>query len=99
MLQNLTREALAESVNTPFRVNPQSADAFEIVLIEFKPGKSIPSQEQFSLLFRAPLEAPAQQGIFQVQHDSVGEFELFLVPVRKDAQGLYYEAVFNRLID
>jgi len=99
MLEKLSKEALAESVNTTFRVVTEGAPPMEVVLVEFKPGKSIPTQEQFALIFRAPLEAPAQQGMFRMEHDAIGEFDLFLVPVRKDQQGLYYEAVFNRLID
>ena len=31
-------------------------------------------------------------------HDSIGEFELFLVPVGRDDSGTFYEAVFNRLV-
>ena len=27
----------------------------------------------------------------------MGEFELFIVPVMQDAEGFYYEAVFNRI--
>jgi hypothetical protein len=27
----------------------------------------------------------------------MGQFELFIVPVKQDAQGFYYEAVFNRI--
>jgi hypothetical protein len=27
----------------------------------------------------------------------MGQFELFLVPIKEDEQGFYYEAVFNRL--
>ena len=38
-----------------------------------------------------------QQGMYQLQHDQLGALELFLVPVGRDHEGLYYEAVFNRL--
>jgi hypothetical protein len=27
----------------------------------------------------------------------MGHFELFIVPVRQDADGFYYEAIFNRI--
>jgi hypothetical protein len=29
--------------------------------------------------------------------DEIGVFELFIVPIRRDDQGFYYEAVFNRM--
>jgi hypothetical protein len=35
--------------------------------------------------------------MYQLQHERLGAFELFLVPVGQDQDGVYYEAVFNRL--
>jgi hypothetical protein len=99
MSEKLSSEALANSINTTFRMSSDSLAPVDIELVEFKPGKSIPTQEQFALLFRAPREAPAEQGTFKMQHHALGEFDLFLVPVRRDADNLYYEAVFNRLLD
>jgi hypothetical protein len=29
--------------------------------------------------------------------DEIGAFELCIVPIRRDDQGFYYEAVFNRM--
>ena len=37
------------------------------------------------------------QGVRDFSHDQMGQFELFIVPIRQDAQGFYYEAVFNRI--
>jgi hypothetical protein len=33
-----------------------------------------------------------------VEHDRLGRFDLFIVPVKREAHGLYREAVFNRAI-
>jgi hypothetical protein len=33
-----------------------------------------------------------------MKHDSIGDFDLFLVPIGRDESGTFYEAVFNRLI-
>ena len=41
---------------------------------------------------RNPIPAPAKP----LEHEKLGRFELFLVPVREDPEGYYYEAVFNR---
>jgi hypothetical protein len=27
----------------------------------------------------------------------MGQLDLFIVPIRQDAQGFYYEAIFNRI--
>lgn len=51
----------------------------------------------FSLTFRDPLPGVAPQGTYVVDHDSLGEFALFIVPLAPDgAGGQRYEAVFNR---
>ncbi|MGB7921691.1 MAG: hypothetical protein WCF57_00470 [Pyrinomonadaceae bacterium] len=88
-----------ENMNSKFRIFPEGLDALETELIEFKEVTTTPMQEQFSVLFRAPNEPYIKQGIYKMEHDKIGEFALFLVPVRKDQDGLYYEAVFNRLIE
>ena len=35
------------------------------------------------------------QRIYQVEHDAMGAYEIFLVPVGKDATGVLYEAIFT----
>jgi hypothetical protein len=99
MLEKLTKETFDENLNTRFRVMLDGAATLELELIEVKPGRSTSRQEQFSLLFQAQPDIPLQQGVFRLEHDKMGAFELFLVPVRKDEQGYYYEAVFNRLLE
>jgi hypothetical protein len=54
--------------------------------------------EQFSLIFRASPGAPIEQRIYAVTHPELGRSELFLVPVGRDAAGVEYQAVFNRLV-
>jgi hypothetical protein len=39
------------------------------------------------------------QGVRNFEHEQMGKFELFIVPVEQDEQGFYYEAVFNRIRD
>lgn len=49
----------------------------------------------FSLLFRGPLEPKLPQMIRSLGHSQLGNLDIFLVPVREDEQGRYYEAIFN----
>jgi hypothetical protein len=49
----------------------------------------------FSLLFRGPHEPKLPQMIRHLEHPEVGGIDLFLVPVREDAEARYYEAIFN----
>lgn len=52
----------------------------------------------FSLTFRAPVDVPAEQTIYQLSHETLGALELFLVPIRSDGDGIYFESIFNQLI-
>ena len=88
----------AEHLNSHF--HQREADGrvvdFELVKVEMK--TSSPRQEEFSLIFRGPLDLPIQQGLFRLEHEKLGTEEIFLVPVSKDTEGIYFEAVFNRFL-
>ena len=51
--------------------------------------------EPFSLRLRGPREPLLPQATYGVIHPQLGRIELFLVPLRLDAAGSLYEAVFN----
>lgn len=38
------------------------------------------------------------QGTFELEHEKLGTFPLFLVPIGPDHQGFRYQAVFNRFV-
>ena len=39
--------------------------------------------------------APLPQSIYEVVHDEMGVYEIFLVPVGPDGKGMVYEAIFT----
>ena len=51
--------------------------------------------QQFSVVFANDSATVFEQGVYPVTHAELGEFELFLVPVFGDDQGVHYEAVFT----
>jgi hypothetical protein len=51
-------------------------------------------RDPFSLLFAGDPGEPYPQQIYPVEHDELGRFELFLVPLAPDQRGALYEAVF-----
>ncbi len=51
--------------------------------------------EQFSVVFACDETEVFEQGVYQVNHQQLGSFELFLVPVFGDDKGVHYEAVFT----
>jgi len=87
-----------ENLNTNFSLQLDATQTVDLQLIEVREGRSSPRQEQFALLFQGPLATPFWQRTWFMRHAQLGEFELFLVPVGSDQDGLYYEAVFNRLL-
>jgi hypothetical protein len=86
---------------------PHVGSAFDVLLAE---GQRLPltlgaadviptknanvPRPPFSLIFRPPPGYAFSQGTYRLHHATLGELELFLVPVQPDEQGLRLEAVF-----
>ena len=96
MSEMLTKEAFAENLNSKFRITFE-AGVIELELIEVVETKATARQQQFSLFFRGPLEYFLQQATYRMEHERLGEIDLFIVPVGREADGFRYEAVFNYL--
>jgi hypothetical protein len=97
MSTSLTHEVFAAHLNTKFTIPIDETNRVELTLVEVSELKLSPRQEQFAIVFRGPLEIFLGQGLRPFEHDQMDQFELFLVPIKKDDEGFYYEAVFNRL--
>ncbi len=96
MDDSLTQEAFAKNVNTKFHVSADDTNQVELELAEVSELKQHHAHDQFAVVFRGPLNLFMGQGIRSFDHDKLGRFELFIVPIRQDGEGYYYEAVFNR---
>ena len=97
MEASLTHEEFSKHVNSKFQVENEENIPVELELIEISELKLHPGQTEFSLEFRSPLNMFLNQGVYNFKHDQMGQFELFIVPIKQDAQGFYYQAVFNNL--
>ena|SRR5215216_4606513 len=98
MLENLKLDSFSEHLNTKFRAHTGDGKIVELEMVEAKDLGSNKRQERFSLLFRGPLDVALEQRIYNIEHDRMGSFDLFIVPVGIYESGRDYEAVFNRLI-
>jgi hypothetical protein len=96
MLDKLTQETFADQLNTKFGVRLPDSKTIELQLYEVVQGHSTRTQEQFSLFFHGPRETNLGQGTFHLEHDRIGDFSIFLVPIGPDKEGMRYQAVFNR---
>ena len=92
-----TREAFAGRLHTKFAMRSDESEPIELELIDVRDQAASVTHESFSLMFRAPVEAPAHQGTFRLEHESGEALDVFLVPVKRDDTGLFFEAVFNCL--
>jgi hypothetical protein len=93
----LTHDEFSKHANTTFQVQVDENTNVELNLVSITELKLYPRQEEFTLEFRGPLNTFLGQGIRNFTHDQMGQFELFIVPVKQDEQGFYYEVVFNRI--
>lgn len=88
-LSDLTVDTFTPYIGDAFRVSGVDTE-----LIEATPHGPAPTRQQFSLVFRGPLGPALPQRIHPLSHPALGAFELFLVPIGPDADGMRYEAVF-----
>jgi hypothetical protein len=101
LLDPLTSATYAELLGERFRVRLGALNAVDVELAAVTDLSSRSSFEGsgecFSILFRGPQDQPFQQDTYTLQHDQIGVFDLFLVPIGPDAASPTYEAVVNRL--
>lgn len=98
MLASMRHETFIKHLNSKFLVRIDDSNTVEVKMVETYELKDAPQQERFSLVFRGPLEARLDQGTYSFEHNELGKFDLFIVPIRQDEAGFYYEAAFNRSI-
>jgi hypothetical protein len=96
MLDALHFEDFVPHLHSSFQLILPNGAAYTLELNEAKDLSAVPYQEQFSLHFRAPLTLPSAQGIYHLTHETLGEGDIFLVPIVRDANALTFEAIFNR---
>ena len=103
MLETFTIGTFAAHLGEMFRVHagPEKPLAAELIaatpLSTGSPGESTPSGRRmpFSIVFRGPGDCLLPQRIYQLEHEAIGAFPLFLVPIGPDQEGMLYEAIFT----
>jgi hypothetical protein len=94
----LTQENFAQHLQTKFFI-PVDGKRFELELTEVKGYLSQQEEQQgmerFSLYFDGPLEVILPQQLYTMDHEQMGSFEIFIVPIAQRETSIRYEAVFN----
>ncbi len=94
----LTLELFAGRVGEPFRLRVAEGEVLDLRLAEaISLGEPYGADHRapFSIVFSGPPQPIVGQRIYPLDHDELGTLELFLVPIRPDAAGARYEAVFT----
>jgi len=99
MLETFEVGTFAPQLGETFRIQATDAEWLEATLIEATAlgdgASSGGRRAPFSLVFRGPRDRVLPQRIYRVDHEGIGEFELFLVPIGPDREGMRYEAGFG----
>jgi hypothetical protein len=105
--KELALETFLPHVKSKFRVLSDGGQPVDLELAEAAgvagahgrvPNKNGMVQEVFSLMFDGPEQPVLPQRCHAVEHEKIGRFELFIVPVEKISGGIRYQVLFNRLV-
>ena len=93
----LTEAEFSKHVNTKFHVAVEPPVDLELTEVKSYLSKAHEEtgMERFSVFFLGPGDRFLAQHTYSFEHEQMGTFELFLVPVKQDQNGFRYEAVFN----
>ena len=96
ILGYITASVFDEYIGTSFQVRKDAVNTERLVLEQVKVRENSERLDTFTLLFSSPSGEPMTQASYLFEHEQMGLFPLFLVPVMT-LKGMRYEAVFNRL--
>lgn len=102
----MSRESFKQYLETQFIIDPGYTFPIVTKLVNVKDTrtdaskiKNAPGQECFLLTFQVEGDVAVKSGTYQVRHDALGTFELFVVPTEDKEGRLFFEAVINRVVE
>jgi len=97
----LNRDSFSRHLNTRFSFAHKELQGVSVKLIEVNDltpkTMAAAGKECFAVVFIGPRNAPLRQETYAVTHESLGRFDMLVVPIASHSEGVYYEAIFNRL--
>jgi hypothetical protein len=99
MLETFTLSTFKPHVGKKFSIRLDEMKQVELHLVEANAlgGDRATGDRRvpFSLVFQGPKDFLLPQRIYPFEHEALGAFEIFIVPIGVDEKGLRYEAVFT----
>ena len=102
MLETFTANTFSPYVNDTFHIIFDGSPPIDLALIsvtevkeDYRTGRGLAERTPFSMVLRGPMRPILPQAIYRFEHEGIGPFEMFIVPIGPDSEGMQYEAVFN----
>lgn len=100
MLETFTIDTFAPHLGDRFTTGDGDEALLTLTLEGATPlgsGTAAPNTTRapFSLVFLGPPTPILPQQIYRLSHETIGTFDLFLVPIGRAAGGIRYEAIFT----
>ena len=97
--KQLRYEDFKDRVGSVFTVRDDGFPQLELKLDEAvlttNRGAPAETRPSFNLMFVGAAEPVLPQKTYSLEHAELGQVAIFLVPVAKNARGVFYQAVFN----
>jgi len=94
----VTLEHFAGCVGSGFDID-MGESSLSLTLSEARPlpesGFAGVRRSPFSLMFRSGSQVVLPQKLYRLKNATLGQMEIFLVPVARDKAGIVYQAIFN----
>ena len=91
----INANAMNEHVGSLFSVLDDPSGSVFLTLTSVVEHAKTERMETFSLFFQGPANSYLPQRTYKLNHATLGELEIFLVPIAQNKDGFHYEAVFN----
>lgn len=96
ILNTFNCKTFTEQLYSKFKVLLRGQDPVMLELTEVSEHNT-PKTEAFSLIFRGPAAPRLPQQTWDLEHEKLGGFPLFITAISGDQDGITYESVFHRL--
>ena len=83
-LEDLNAKFFREQLNTPIQSPAGPAGTITLELVDVIENDLSPKMELFSLHFRGPFRPRLSQQTHRLEHETLGDFEIFLTPISAD---------------
>jgi hypothetical protein len=93
-----SQPAFQNCLNTYFLSTDENGREVELLLTRVSDLLTTHNSQSFSILYQGPVGHLMPQRIYHLSHPQLGEFDIFMVPVARQADGFLYEAVFNQIL-